>query len=364
MKIPRQYYFFSQKVLICTLILSVITMSSPIMAGLRAYDTIPGVRNPRAIHFDTLTPTEHPGINDSLPPFRHHTNSDFRYLTHREVSKPRLLAVSAAHAIAWGGTFLALNNAWYRDYPRSAFHFFDDRKEWNQMDKAGHIWTAYQLSRISAEAWYWTGLDYRKSAWLGGASAFAFQSVIEILDGFSSEWGFSVGDMEANLIGSAGYVAQELLFQNQVFQFKLGYRPYNYPENLKARRDNLFGATLPEQLLKDYNSQRYWLSGNIKSMFPDWNVPGWLNIAVGYSADGMYGGHGNTWSDKQGNSFDYTHIKRTRRFYLAPDIDLTKIRTNSKVLKTVFFVVNSVKIPAPTFEINSSGKVVFRPIMF
>ncbi|RYG05494.1 MAG: DUF2279 domain-containing protein [Chitinophagaceae bacterium] len=291
-------------------------------------------------------------------------NTTIRVHEPRPVNQARLWSVGAAHTIAWTGTFVALNNAWYRDYPKSSFHFFDDRKEWNQMDKAGHVWTAYQLSRISTEAWYWTGLSRRKSAWLGGASAFAFQSVIEILDGFSAEWGFSVGDMEANLIGSAGYMAQELLFQNQVFQFKLGYRPYNYPDNLKSRRDNLFGSSVSEQLLKDYNSQRYWLSGNIKSMFPDWNVPGWLNIAVGYSADGMYGGHVNNWTDKQGNSFDYTHIKRTRRFYLAPDIDLTKIKTNSKLLKTVFFVVNSVKIPAPTVEINNSGKMVFRAVMF
>ncbi|RYZ35250.1 MAG: DUF2279 domain-containing protein, partial [Sphingobacteriales bacterium] len=254
--------------------------------------------------------------------------------------------------------------AWYKDYPKSSFHFFDDRREWSQMDKAGHVWTAYQLSRISAETWKWGGLSNRKAAWLGGASAFAFQSVIEILDGFSAEWGFSVGDMEANLIGSAGFVAQELLFRDQIVQVKLGYKPYDYSPELRTRRDQLFGTSLQEQILKDYNGQRYWLSGNVSKLAPGFGLPPWLNIAIGYGADGMLGGHDNTWTDKQGNFFDRRDIRRTRRFYIAPDIDLTKIKTNSKLLRSVFFLLNSVKIPAPTIEYNSSGRFKLHAIMF
>lgn len=279
-------------------------------------------------------------------------------------AKSRLWIVAGGHAAIWAGTFVALNRAWYRDYPRSSFHFFDDRKEWKQMDKAGHVWTAYQLSRHSAESWKWAGMSDRQSAWLGGASAFAFQSIVEILDGFSDEWGFSIGDMEANLAGSAGFIAQQLLFQQQVVQVKFGYDPYNYEQLLKPRRDKLFGASLPEQLLKDYNSQRYWLSVNLNSLAQNSKLPAWLNLAIGYSADGLFGANSNLWTDDAGNRFDRSDISRVRRFYLSPDVDLTKIKTKSKLLKSVLFVVNMIKIPAPAIEYNSNGKFRIHALLF
>jgi len=278
--------------------------------------------------------------------------------------KSRLWIVAGSHAAIWTGTFIALNHAWYRDYPKSPFHLFNDRKEWKQMDKAGHVWTSYQLSRHSAASWKWAGMTERQSAWYGGASAFAFQSIIEILDGFSEEWGFSIGDMEANLIGSGGYVLQQLLFKEQMVQVKYGYNPYDYPDDLKPRRDQLFGTSLPEQLLKDYNSQRYWLSANLKSISGSSQLPPWLNFAFGYSADGLYGANSNVWIDEQGNYFDRSDIARVRRFYLSPDIDLTKIKTKSKFLRSVFFIMNMVKIPAPAIEYNTSGKLKFHPLLF
>lgn len=135
-------------------------------------------------------------------------------LAHREthLNKNRIWLVAGAHAALWGGSYLALNKAWYADYPRQSFHFFNDNSEWNQMDKSGHVWTAYQMSRLSSELWRWAGLSDHKSAWLGGLSGVAYQSIIEIQDGFSSEWGFSWGDMAANVTGAALYTAQELLW--------------------------------------------------------------------------------------------------------------------------------------------------------
>jgi hypothetical protein len=44
-----------------------------------------------------------------------------------------------------------------------------------------------------------------------------------------------------------------------------------------------------------------------------------------------------------------------RQFYLSFDADLTKIETKSKFLKTVFSVVNFIKIPAPALEFNTKN---------
>ena len=117
------------------------------------------------------------------------------------------------------------------------------------------------------------------------------------------------------------------------------------------------------RLLKDYNAQTYWLSGNIRSFMPDLDIPKWLNISVGYGATGLLGGTENVWTDKSGNSHDRTDIKRERNFYISPDIDFTRIRTRSKFLRSVFFVLNSIKVPAPTLEFGN-GKCRLHAIYF
>ena len=46
-------------------------------------------------------------------------------------------------------SLVGINEVWYKNYARSDFHFFDDLKEWNGMDKVGHACTSYQLNKFS-----------------------------------------------------------------------------------------------------------------------------------------------------------------------------------------------------------------------
>ncbi len=112
------------------------------------------------------------------------------------------------------------------------------------MDKIGHTWTAYQMSRLSAGLWKWSGLSAHKSAWLGGISGLAYQSIIEIQDGFSSEWGFSWGAYGCQYPGRRHLCfRQELGWHEQRLQFKLSYWAYDYnSHDLKTRRNQLFGS--------------------------------------------------------------------------------------------------------------------------
>jgi hypothetical protein len=47
-----------------------------------------------------------------------------------------------------------------------------------------------------------------------------------------------------------------------------------------------------EQMLKDYNGQTYWLSVNLHSFYKGSKIPKWLNLAIGYGANGMLTGNG------------------------------------------------------------------------
>ena len=271
--------------------------------------------------------------------------------------KDRVYLAAASSAVVYGAGLTILSNAWYKDYPQTSFHFFNDNNDWLQVDKAGHVFSTYTAGKWNAELWRWAGLPRKQRIWIGGLSGAAFAAIIEILDGHSQGWGFSMGDLAADFAGSAVFIAQELGWNEQRIQLKFSAHQTHYEDpSLQQRANTLFGSNLPERILKDYNNQTYWASMNLKSFFKKSGLPSWLNIAVGYGADGMFGGTENIARDKNGNIiFDRRDIARYRQWYLAPDIDLTRIKTKSKFLKTTFFVLNSLKFPSPSIGFSKKG---------
>lgn len=273
-------------------------------------------------------------------------------------NKKRVKLVTASNIGIYGGMMVGLNAAWYSKFPRSNFHFFNDNDEWLQIDKVGHIYSAYTESKFSADLWKWTGLPGKQRIWIGGLTGVAYQTIIETLDGFSSEYGWSWGDFTANVLGSGTYISQELLWEEQKFKLKFSFHKKNYPSpDLTSRANSIFGKTEGERFLKDYNAQTYWVSASAGSLFPDAKIPKWLALAFGYGAEGMFGARSNVAKDKNGNIvFDRSDIRRYRQWFLSPDIDLTRIKTKSKVLRTAFSILNIFKIPAPSLEF-SKGKL-------
>jgi hypothetical protein len=67
-------------------------------------------------------------------------------------------------------------------------------------------------------------------------------------------------------------------------------------------------------------------------------------------------GFENAWTDQSGNDIARYDKARKRQFYLAPDIDFTKIKTKSKFLRTTFSFLNSFKCPGPALMLDSKGK--------
>lgn len=270
--------------------------------------------------------------------------------------KRRFAVVAGTEAILMAGSLIMLNELWYKQYPRSSFHTFNDNAEWMQMDKIGHVQTAYSTGLISSRLLYWTGMKYKRATWIGGLTGFAYLTAIEIMDGYSVGWGFSVGDMIANTSGSALFISQELIWNEQRIQPKFGFRRSGYAHY----RPELLGAGYHEELLKDYNGQTYWLSVNVASFLNfDNRFPKWLNVAIGYGANGMTGGHENpVMYNSQGNEIT---LQRYRQYYISLDVDLRKLHVKSRFLQWVFTFVSFIKIPAPGIELSKYG---VRPILF
>ena len=270
------------------------------------------------------------------------------------LNKKRRTTVYVTEAVLGTAVLVGLNEAWYANYERSGFHFLNDNDQWMQMDKFGHAFSSYYIGKMGMDALAWAGETKKNQLIYGATLGFVFLTTIEVLDGFSEEWGFSTGDVMANALGTGLLIGQELLWDEQRIQFKFSF----YPSDYAQYNPDKLGDSFVQQVLKDYNGQTYWLSFNLWSFFKESSIPRWLNVSLGYGANGL-----------PENSYDYgtvppTPIESYRQFLTSIDIDLTKIPTNSDFLKTVFNVFNFLKIPAPAIEYRSNGEWVFHPIHF
>lgn len=259
-------------------------------------------------------------------------------------NKKRFVPIVAAAGITYVGSMYGLYQVWYKDYPSESFHFFNDNSEWMQMDKAGHYFTAFQLSRISSDVLSWTGTKRKRAILYGTATGFVFQTTIEVFDGFSSEWGFSLGDMTFNTLGCATLLSQYLAWNELRIIPKFSY----HHSPFASVSPDLLGDTPAQQLLKDYNGQTYWLSFNVRKLTQaDFFWPKWLCISAGYGASDMVRGQVS-----ESNAMGYYPY---RQFYFSLDVDFQSIPTRSKFLRTVFYTVNLIKVPMPALEFNTHG---------
>lgn len=264
-------------------------------------------------------------------------------------------AVVVTEAIAVSGALIGLNELWYKDYPHSKFHFINDNNQWLQMDKLGHMYSAYHIGSAGANLLQWSGASRKQQLIYGSTLGFAFLTAVEVLDGFSQKWGASTGDVIANATGTGLFVAQELAWKEQRIVPKFSFHQTSYAQV----RPELLGKSFNEQILKDYNGQTYWLSVNVHSFFKQSKIPKWFNLAVGYGADGMLTG-----DNEKPTDLIIPETQRSRQFYLSFDADLTKIETKSHVLKTLFSIFNTIKVPAPTLEFTASQRVKLHFIYF
>jgi hypothetical protein len=235
---------------------------------------------------------------------------------------------------------VGFNELWYKNYPKSNFHFVNDNSSWLQMDKFGHAATSYYGGVNGIKLYKWVGLEYKKAIWFGGLSGLLFNSTIEILDGFSANWGASLGDVFANSMGSLLAISQELYWKEQKVMLKYSYSK----SGISNSNTELFGNTILQRSLKDYNGQTYWLSVNINSFFEleKSSFPKWLNFSFGYSGSGMISAQNKTGDN------------RYRQYLFSLDVDLTRINTKNKFLKKLTHVFSFVKIPFPTFEFSNN----------
>jgi hypothetical protein len=190
---------------------------------------------------------------------------------------------------------------------------------------------------ISMEVLQKLGYQPRQILFWGSLSGFLWQAPIELFDGFSPRYGASYYDLVFNALGSGVAAANYALWKEQKILLKFSFFPSPFAQQAPA----LLGKGV-SQVLKDYNGQTYWLS------FPVYSKAKWLHWAMGMGGSGMVGGYGREGAEKIAQ-------RERRKFFIGPDFRFSAIPTPKKYLKTLFFILDAIRLPLPTLEIDRKG---------
>lgn len=269
-------------------------------------------------------------------------NTAFAQSTQQDsINRKRLNTIIIGTTVAYSASMITLNNVWYSNYDHQPFTFFNDSKEWLQVDKMGHFYSAFQLSGVGSHILGWADVPERKADKVASLASFLLMGSIEIFDGHSAGYGASASDLLANALGSGFYLGQKMLWKEIRIHPKFSF----HQTYLADQRPGTLGMNFGEQLIKDYNGQTYWLSLDMDKFV---SFPKWINFAFGYGAQNQIYA---TMDSNLANGYE-----PYRQFYMSLDFDLTAIKTNSKGLKTLFYILNMIKLPSPTLEF-SQGKI-------
>jgi uncharacterized protein YfiM (DUF2279 family) len=260
------------------------------------------------------------------------------------LNKKRFIPVVASAGLVYTGSMIGLYQTWYKDSSNTSFHWYNDNHQWNQMDKFGHVYAGFYISRISMDMLRWTGVKKNKAILYGALNGFVMMSTIELFDGHSAAYGASWGDLLANGIGVGAVSLQYLLWDELKIIPKFSY----HPSSFASLRPNVLGSSWNEQLLKDYNGQTYWYSFNLRKILGHHAlIPKGLCVSFGYGAEEMV--YGTESTNKENGYHSY------RQYYLSLDLDLESYKSKRKWLNTLLYAFNTIKIPMPSIEFNQHG---------
>jgi hypothetical protein len=262
---------------------------------------------------ETDTPTGAAAESDSLAPCP---------------SIPRLAIVGGLTAGGFIYGHVILSNLWWKG-EQSPFHFDWDH-DWNYSlgaDKVGHAYFPYLVTNVYRQALEWGGLDTATSLYVAASGALAYQTYIEVRDGFSKQWGFSWGDWGADLVGAALPVVQHHVPALRGVDVKISFNP-----------SDKFKAGMYNAIIDDYESTYHWISINVHDLLPaEWQrwYPRFVNLAIGHSVkdlDGAGGGH--------------------HELYLSLDWNLKALPGDGWLLKLLKRNLDFYHLPAPAVRIT------------
>ena len=248
----------------------------------------------------------------------------------------KLTILGVVGAGVFTGFHIYYSNTWWKD-KRDYFKYAADGYYARNMDKASHVYTANVFTVATSVAYEWAGIEPGKALLYGALTSIAYETYIEINDGFAPNWGFDWGDMGANVFGAVYPFLQEEIKPLKHVNFKWSFKP-NW---IKSKT-----ASGQDDLLDDYTNMTFWLSVNPMIVFPKSVTkakfyPNFLALAVGMSIK------------------DASHVsgsgKAQVEWYLSFDWDVNQLPGKSDFMKKLKKILNFYHFPAPAVKISPEG---------
>lgn len=285
--------------------------------------------------------------------------SAFGQVDSNQVNKQKLRTLQIGTASIYGIGMYQLAQVWFFHNDKSSFHTVNDLSHWNQMDKIGHATSANSISEKLYYGMRWAGIKHKKASIQSSIIGLLMVTSIDIMDGFSTAYGFSWPDIFANTIGSGLLVGQNLVWGEQKMIIKWSYQ--RTPEVALNPAD--LGDKWTNEWLHNYNGQTYWFTLNANHWLkPTKTWQKVLGIAVGKGAGGMYLETSQLEQDSLGGKYNLG--ERYHEWYLSIDLDLSHIKTPYPLLNKFFLLSRIFKTPMPTLSYSGKNGFQFKPYYF
>ncbi|MGA2296404.1 MAG: DUF2279 domain-containing protein [FCB group bacterium] len=243
------------------------------------------------------------------------------------------------------------NTIWKRVGP---FQVAEDAKYSAYLDKCGHFYGTFMPSYVFSECLIGSGFGWDDASLIGGVLGLAYNTYVEIHDGFSKDFGFSPSDWYGDVAGATFFIAQHYIPFLQNFTPKFMYVQPSWHHEV-PRLDAL-------SFIDNYSTQTFYMGINVYNMLPDdlkkyW-VP-WLELSFGYAVYSMSEG---TTSNGAELIYDEPNTKwgkvyGNRKFLISLDYNLINLLPDGGWFWNWFRQgLNYFKLPSPTIEIGKVTK--------
>jgi Predicted periplasmic lipoprotein (DUF2279) len=254
-----------------------------------------------------------------------------------KVDAVKLSILGVVAAGVFTGMHIYYANTWWKDQV-TYFKYAEDGYYARNMDKASHVFTANFFTVASATAYEWAGVEPGKALLYGAFTSMAYETYIEMNDGFAPNWGFDWGDMGANVAGALYPFLQKAYSPLENINFKWSFQPGWISKKTSSENK--------DDLLDDYTNMTFWLSVNPMIVLPETFTkgkyyPNFLALALGMSIQNA--------SHTSGSQ--YAQVE----WFLSFDWDITKLPGNSDFMKKLKKILNFYHFPAPAVRISPSG---------
>lgn len=141
------------------------------------------------------------------------------------------------------------------------------------VDKLAHLWVTYSVSHLFSHVYRWWDFEADQANTLGALSGLGIQTLMEVGDSFSGDFGFSYEDALMNAAGAgAAYILGKYPWLSDKIALRLEFRPESFSD-------------LTGDLLTQYERQRYLIALKLDGfeMFRD-SYLSYLELHAGYYA--------------------------------------------------------------------------------